>query len=160
MKLWIEASRVGAALVIAVGLLGASSDPYSSVTPEQKSLLKPVVERYLRDQIHQDWADLWIIQDQSSDLKNELLLGRRDAPDLSKQEFISAMNETIGTGYPRLRSFELREVRADKNNFIMIGCGYATREEWKQKGIIIAGIRISEGQPKVDLWSMTSDACS
>ncbi len=143
-----------------LGLLGATSDPYSTLAPEQKSLLKPVVERYVHDQIKQDWADLWDIQDQTSDLKNELLLGHRDAPDLSKEQFVSAMRETIGTGYPRLRSFELREVKVDKGNFIMIGCGYATREEWKQRGFVIAGIRIVEGKPKVDLWSMTSDSCS
>jgi hypothetical protein len=42
----------------------------------------------------------------------------------------------------------------------MIGCGYATREEWKQKGYVIAGIRVVDGKPKIDLWSMTSDSCS
>ena len=149
-----------ATFLMTLGLLGATTDQYSTLAPEQKSLLKPVVERYVRDQIKQDWADLWEIQDQTSDLKNELLLGHRDAPDLSKDQFISAMRDTIGTGYPRLRSFELREVKVDKDNFIMIGCGYATREEWKQKGLVIAGIRIVEGKPKVDLWSMTSDSCS
>jgi hypothetical protein len=149
-----------ATFLMTLGRLGATTDPYSTLAPEQKALLKPVVERYVRDQIKQDWADLWEIQDQTSDLKNELLLGHRDAPDLSKGQFVSAMREIIGTGYPRLRSFELREVKVDKDNFIMIGCGYATREEWKQKGFVIAGIRIVEGKPKVDLWSMASDSCS
>src|ERR1700679_226822 len=109
-----------AAPLMVLGLSGATGDPYSTLTSEQKSLLKPVVERYVRDQIKQDWADLWEIQDQTSDLKNELLLGHRDAPDLSKEQFVSVMRETIGTGYPRLRSFELREVKDDKGNFIMI----------------------------------------
>src|ERR1700679_459182 len=118
-----------AVLLSTLGLLRATSDPYLTLAPEQKSLLKPVIERYVRDQIQQDWADLWDIQDQTPDLKNELLLGHRDAPDLSKKQFVSAMRETIGTGYPRLRSFALREVKVDKGNFIMIGCGYATREE-------------------------------
>lgn len=80
-----------AAFLMTLGLLGATTDPYSTLAPEQRSLLKPVVERYVRDQIKQDWADLWEIQDQSSDLKNELLLGHRDAPDLSKDQFVSAM---------------------------------------------------------------------
>ncbi len=69
------------------------------------------------------------------------------------------MRETVGTGYPRLRSFELREVRPAKENFVMLGCGLATREAWKQKGIVIAGIRIVSGRPRVDLFSMTSDLC-
>jgi hypothetical protein len=150
-----------AVLLMTLGLMGAASDSYSALTPEQKSLLKPVVERYVRDQIKQDWADLWEIQDQTPDTKNSLLLGQRDAPDMSKKQFVSAMRETIGTGgMPRLRSFELREVRPDKGNFIMIGCGYATREEWKQKGFVIAGIRVVDGKPRFDIWSMTSDSCS
>lgn len=149
-----------AVLLMTLGLLGATRDPYSTLMPEQKSLLKPVVERYVHDQVTSNWADLWNIQDQTSDLKNVLLLGDRDAPDLSKEHFVSAMRETIGTGYPRLRTFELREVKVDNGNFVMIGCGYATRENWKQEGIVIAGIRIVDGKPKVDLWSMTSDPCS
>ena len=145
---------------MAMGLMGAANAPYSTLAPEQRALLQPVVERYVQDQLKQNWSDLWEIQDQTSDLKNELLLGKRNAPDLSKAQFVSAMRETIGTGYPRLRSFELREVRTDKGNFIMIGCGKATREAWKQTGLVIAGIRIVDGKPKVDLWSMTSDSCS
>jgi hypothetical protein len=113
-------------LATAVSSLGAGRDPYSTLTADQKAILEPVVERYIRDQIKQDWADLWEIQDQTSDLKNELLLGRRDAPDLNKEQFVSAMRDTIGTGYPRLHSFELREVKPDKGNFILIGCGQAT----------------------------------
>jgi len=111
--------------------------------------------------VKQDWDDLWEIQDQTSDLKNELLLGRRDAPDLSKKDFVSAMRELIETGgYPRLRSFQLKEVRVDKGNFIMIGCGKATRETWSGTGFVIAGIRIVDGKPKFDIWSMTSDSCT
>lgn len=113
----------------------------------------------MRDQIKQDWGNLWEIQDQTADLKNELLLGKRDAPNLTKQQFVAAMRETIGSGYPRLRSFDLREVKPDNGNFVMIGCGLATREEWKQQRFVIAGIRIVDGKALVDLFSMTSDSC-
>jgi hypothetical protein len=145
---------------MALGSLGAVSDPYRTLPPEQAALFKPVVDRYVRDQITQDWGDLWDIQDQTSDLKNELLLGRRDAPDLNRNEFIAAMQETIATGYPRMRSFELRDVRADKDHFVVIGCGTATRESWKQTGFVVAGLRLIDGNPKIDLWSMTSNSCS
>jgi hypothetical protein len=147
--------------LLSLGLLGATSNPYATLTPDQTALLKPAVERYVRDQEKQDWADLWEIQDQTSDVKNELLLGRRDAPDMNKKEFVSAMKYMIGTGgYPRLRSFELMEVRVDKGNFIMIGCGKATRESWSGTGYVTAGIRVVDGKPKFDIWSMTSDSCS
>jgi hypothetical protein len=148
-------------LLLTAGLLGAASNPYATLTPEQTALFKPAVERYVRDLEKQDWADLWEIQDQTSDLKNELLLGRRDAPDLSQKEYVSAMREMIGTGgYIRLRSFELIEVRADKGNFIMIGCGKASRESWRGTGYVIAGIRVVDGKPKFDIWSITSNSCS
>lgn len=147
-------------MLVTLVAAAAPSDPYVTLTLEQKAVLKPVIERYVRDQEKQDWKDLWEIQDQTSDLKNELLLGHRDAPDMTKEEFVSAMQATIGTGYPRLRAFQLREVRSDKENFIMIGCGKATREAWHQTGNVIAGVRIIDGKPKIDLWSMTSDSCS
>lgn len=146
-------------LCAVTALLGAGNDPYSAVTPAQRTILQPVIERYVRDQIKQDWADLWEIQDQTADLKNELLQGRRDAPNLTKQQFVAAMRETIGSGYPRLRSFDLREIKPDNGNFVMIGCGLATREEWKQQRFVIAGIRIVDGKALVDLFSMTPDSC-
>lgn len=153
--------KCGAVLCAVTALLGAgNNDPYSAVTPAQRAVLQPVIERYVRDQIKQDWGDLWEIQDQTVDLKNELLQGKRDAPNLTKQQFISAMHEIIGSGYPRLRSFDLREVKPDKGNFVMIGCGLGTREEWKQRRFVIAGIRIVDGKPLVDLFSMTPDSCT
>src|SRR3984885_4701859 len=150
-----------AAFLMTLGLLGATTDPYSTLAPEQKSLLKPVVERYVGDQIKQDWADLWEIQDQTSDLKNELLLGNRTAPDMTKEQFVTAMKEMIGTGgYPIMRGFELRTVKADKGNFVVIGCAKATRESWHQTGFVVFGARIAEGKPKFDRWSVTSNSCA
>jgi hypothetical protein len=134
-------------------------DPYSSIAPEQRPVLQAGIERYLNDQINQNWKDLWEIQDQTSDLKNELLLGNRTAPDLSKEQFVAAMKETIGVGYPRLRAFALRTVKADKGNLIVVGCGKATRESWQQTGIVIFGARIVGTEPRFDLWSMTSEPC-
>ena len=136
-------------------------DPYASLSPEERAILKPGIERYVHDQLKQNWADLWEIQDQTSDVKNELLMGNRTAPDMTKEQFVSAMKEMIGTGgYPRMREFELRVARADKGNFIVIGCARATRESWHQTGFVIFGARIVDGKAKFDIWSMTSDTCS
>jgi hypothetical protein len=71
-------------VILAVALAQAAapvSDPYAALTPDEKTALKPQVERWVRDQTKRDWADMWEMQDQTSELKNELLLGRRDAPD-------------------------------------------------------------------------------
>jgi hypothetical protein len=51
-----------------------SPDPYASLSAQEKAILKPGVERYVHDQLKQNWSDLWEIQDQTSNLKNELLL--------------------------------------------------------------------------------------
>ena len=138
-----------------------SPDPYASLSAKEKAVLKPGIERYVHDQFKQNWADLWEIQDQTSDLKNELLVGNRTAPDLTKEQFVTAMKEMIGSGgYPIMREFELRTVKVDNGNFIVIGCAKATRESWHQTGFVVFGARIAEGKPKFDIWSMTSNSCS
>ena len=136
------------------------SDPYAALTPEQVTTLKPVLERYINDQLYGKWSDLFEIQEQTGRLKNELLLGNRSAPDMTREQFVEAMKETIGTGYPRLRSFKIQTVRADKDQFIVIGCGNATRESWRQTSIVKVRIQIIDGKPKFDLWEMTPDKCS
>jgi hypothetical protein len=136
-------------------------DPYASLSPEEKAILKPGIERYVHDQLKQNWADLWEIQDQTSDLKNELLLGNRTAPDMTKEQFVAAMKQMISTGgYPIMREFELRSVKAHEGNFVVIGCAKATRESWHQTGFVVFGARVAEGKPKFDIWSVTSNSCS
>lgn len=148
-------------LLVAAASGQTTNDPYANVPAEQRQAYKAVIERFVRDQIKQNWADLWEIQDQTPDMKNTLLQGDRNAPDLSKDQFVQAMRYTVGSGsFPRLRSFTLREIKKDKEGFVMIGCGKATREAWKQTGFVIAGIRLVNGTPKIDIWSMTSDSCT
>jgi hypothetical protein len=141
---------------ISLTLFAQASDPYASITPEQKAVLQPGIERYIKDQLHEKWDDLYQIQDQTSDLKNELLLGERDAPDMTRDQYVKAMKYTLATGgFPRLKGFSLSMVRADKGNFIVIGCGQATRESWHGTGTVIFGARIVDGQAKFDIWGMT-----
>jgi hypothetical protein len=135
-------------------------DPYGSLTPEQKALLKPSIERYIDDQIREKWSDLWEIQDQTSDLKNELLLGNRNAPDMTREQFVKAMKETIGTGFPRLNSFRLRSVNPDKERFVVTGCAKASRESWHQTSLVNVWIKIVNGKPRFDIWELTADPCS
>ena len=148
-----------AVILMALRVANASTDPFTELSPKQKALVKPVIERYVHDQITENWGDLWEISDQTPDLKNELLSGNRNAPDMTKEQFVSAMRETIGTGLPRLHSFDLLQVKVDQGNLTMVGCGYATREGWKKKGLVIAGIKIVNGRAKMDIFAMTSDTC-
>src|SRR5271166_1989733 len=89
------------------------NDPYSSLSRAERELLKPQVERWVKDQIKHNWSDLWEIQDQTPELKNELLLGDRDHPDLSRIEYVQAMQETMGVGYPEIKAFTLSEIQRE-----------------------------------------------
>src|SRR5271166_1144916 len=96
------ALRIVAAVILFSVPLG---DPYNALSSEEKVLLKPAIERWTRDQIKHNWADLWEIQDQTSEVKNELLLGQRDAPDMNRARYVQAMRETMGTGFPEINAF-------------------------------------------------------
>jgi len=157
---YMKRPAVIALLVLMAKACSAQSDPYTSLTQEQRAFLRPAVERFVKDMTKQDWKDMWEIQDQTPNMKNELLEGNRDAPDLDQVQYVRAMRSIVGVEFLRVRKFQVREVRADKGNFIVIGCGTATRESWHQTGFIIAGIRLLNGKPKFDLWSMTSNSCS
>ena len=39
-------------------LLGAANNPYRVATTDQRAVLQPVIERYVRGQIGQDWGGL------------------------------------------------------------------------------------------------------
>ena len=72
----------------------AQADPYASLTPERRLVLQPAVDRFVRDVTKQDWKDLWEIQDQTSNMKNELLEGHRDAPDLARSQYVAACDRS------------------------------------------------------------------
>ena len=50
-------------------VIAATADPFGSVAPANKALLKPQIERWIHDQVKHDWSDLWEIQDQPPELK-------------------------------------------------------------------------------------------
>jgi len=72
--------RLAVVFPLAVALTAtAANDPYASLTPDEATQVKPVVQRWILDQVKHNWADMWKIQDQTPELKNELLLGRKNA---------------------------------------------------------------------------------
>lgn len=50
-----------------------------------------------------DWSDLWEIQDQTPELKNELLLGRKDAPEMDRNQYVEAMPCETQSGLDTLK---------------------------------------------------------
>ncbi len=151
-------------VVLVLGLFtvcAASSvaDPYSTLRAEEKALLKPQIERWIRGQVKHDWSDLWEIQDQTSRLKNELLLGRKNAPDMNRREYIEAMRETIGTGYPEIKAFTLTEVGKEADGFQVVGCAKEQREEWHSTRIEYIHVRIEHGRTLFDLSDSSNEPC-
>jgi hypothetical protein len=151
-------------VVLVLGLFTAATassavDPYTTLPSEEKALLKPQIERWIRDQLKHDWSDMWEIQDQTSRLKNELLLGRRNAPDMNRSEYIQAMRETIGIGYPEIKAFTLTEVGKEADGFQVVGCAKEQREEWHSTRIEYIHVRIEHGRTLFDLPDSSNEPC-
>ncbi len=151
--------KIATALACISLLFPPATDPYGSLTPAEQALLKPQIERWIRDQVKHDWSDMWEIQDQTPELKNELLLGRKDAPDMDRSNYVQAMQETMGIGYPEIKAFTLHEIRREDGGFWVLGCGKLQREEWKQTSITDVHIRIVQGKPKFGLSGGTPELC-
>jgi hypothetical protein len=131
------------------------------LSPDQKTLLKPQIERWIHDQVKHDWADMWEIQDQTPESKNELLLGQKDAPDLDRIEYVQAMQETIGVGYPTIEAFTLRavEVKDDGKVLWISGCARERREEWKKTGLIYVRAKVIDGKALFELPPVGDEPC-
>lgn len=151
------------AFILTVSLLTAVSaaapDPYQPLTPAEKALLKPQIERWIRDQIKHNWSDMWEIQDQTPALKNELLLGRKDAPDMQRNEYVQAMKDTIGSGIPEIRVFQLTEIDKEAGGFQIVGCAKLQREEWKKTTIQYVHVRVMNGKVLFGLYEGSGEEC-
>jgi hypothetical protein len=150
------------AITLLVWLLSVSvsaTEPYESITPAEKVLLKPQIERWIHDQIKHDWSDMWEIQDQTPALKNELLLGRKDAPDMARNEYMQAMKDTIGVGYPEIKAFKLTEVDKEADGFQVVGCAKLQREEWKKITIQYVHLRVVNGKVLFGLYEGSGEEC-
>jgi hypothetical protein len=136
------------------------NDPYTSLTQSDRELLKPQVERWIHDELQHDWSDLWEIQDQTPEMKNEILLGRKELPDLDRRQFIEAMHQTINIGYPEIKKFKLQEVKAEEGGYLVWGCGEQQREEWKRTSVTYVHIRIVKGKILFGLHGGNPDPCN
>lgn len=145
-------------LLIGVGV-GAATEPFGSLTSAEKSLLKPQIERWIHDQVKHDWSDLWEIQDQTPELKNELLLGRKDAPDMDRNQYVEAMRNTIGTGYPEIKAFVLTEIDKQPDGFQVVGCAKLQRERWRATTVQYIHLKIVDGKARFGWPDGSADQC-
>jgi hypothetical protein len=137
----------------------AATDPYESLTPAERTLLKPQIERWIHDQIKHDWSDMWEIQDQTPPLKNELLLGHKDGPDMDRNQYAQAMRNTIGIGYPEIKGFKLTEIDREADGFQVVGCAKLQREEWRKTTIQYVHLRIVNKQVFFGLYEGSGEDC-
>jgi hypothetical protein len=145
-------------LLVTLGV-GAATEPFGSLSLAEKALLKPKIERWVRDQIKHDWTDLWEIQDQTPELKNELLLGRKDAPDMDRKQYAEAMRGTIGTGYPEIRGFTVTEVDKESDGYQMVGCAKLQREGWRATTIQYIHVRVVDGKIRFGWPDGSAEEC-
>jgi hypothetical protein len=132
-----------------------SRDPYASLGPEEKGILKPAVERYVRDQANQNWADLWEIYDQIPDIEFKRDTRRPDdAPPLEREQFAKAWQELISSGsIPYLTKLQVIEVHSTAKGFIVRGCGEAKRESFHFKGLLDIEVHLDNEKPKLSPWT-------
>lgn len=147
-------------LAFLIGAAGsATDDPYGPLTPSDRTLLKPQIERWIHDQVKHDWSDMWEIQDQTPELKNDLLLGRKDAPDMDRNQYVQAMRNTIGIGYPEIKAFKLTEVDKETDGFQVVGCARLQREEWKRVTVQYVHLRLANGKILFGLYEGSGEDC-
>jgi hypothetical protein len=105
------------------------------------------------------WSDSWEIQDQTPELKNELLLGRKDAPDMDRNEYVQAMRSTIGIGYPEIKAFTLTEVDKEADGFQVVGCAKLQREEWKKVTEQYVHLKVVNGKVLFGMYEGSGEPC-
>ena len=138
-------SQMMLVVLLVAGGTAAAADPFGSLTLADKTLLKPQIERWIHDQVKHDWSDLWEIQDQTPELKNSLLLGLKDAPDMDRKQYVEAMRSTIGSGYPEIAGFTLTEVDKETDGFQIVGCARLKREEWRATTVQYIHVKVEKG---------------
>jgi len=163
--LWrLRAMRTSITIIISLAFLvgaagSATDDPYGTLTPSERTLLKPQIERWIHDQVKHDWSDMWEIQDQTPELKNDLLLGRKDAPNMDRNQYVQAMRDTIGIGYPEIKAFKLTEVDKETDGFQVVGCARLQREEWKRVTVQYVHLRLANGKILFGLYEGSGEDC-
>jgi hypothetical protein len=133
--------------------------PIQLIEQVERTLLKPQIERWIHDQVKHDWPDLWEIQDQTPALKNELLLGRKEAPDMDRRQYVEAMQETIGIGYPEIKAFILTEVDKEADGFQVVGCAKLQREGWRATTVQYIHVKVVDGKVRFGWPDGSAEQC-
>jgi hypothetical protein len=134
-------------------LLAAKGDLYQQVAPTDRQPLREGLDRYIRDQIKRDRADLFEIKIPGYAIVADFDDLSDKAPVLSKQDFVDVMNEQISNGSrPFMQSFSLASITPVKGGYEVRGCSKAQRESFHLKGILAFTAYVSDGEVRFGGW--------
>jgi hypothetical protein len=134
-------------------LLAAKGDFYQQVAPADRPMLKGGIERYSRDQMKRDWADLFEIKIAGYAIETDYDDLTGNAPALSKERFEEIMDERVGNGSaPFMQSFDLVSITPVKGGYEVRACSKAQRENFHFKGIVKFTAYVSDGRVRFGSW--------
>jgi hypothetical protein len=136
-------------------LLAAKSDPYEKVAPADRASVETGLQRYIKDQIGRNWADLYEIAVPGYAIQGDYddLTGKRE-PFLSKDGFVQAEENQLANGtLPLMKSFDVVSTAPVEGGYEVRGCSKAQRESFKFKGILRFNAYVSKGQIRFGAWS-------
>ena len=133
--------------------LGAKSDPLTATPEPNRTLLRDGIPRYAKDEIAQNWDDLYNIADQVGGEGRDYRFTDSDGV-LPRVQFVSAIRNAIASGSePVLKSFELTSIAATKEGYEVRACCKGERESFHFKGIIAFRAIIKDGTAQFGQWS-------
>lgn len=130
-----------ACLLCTLGALGASTDPFSAIPPEQRGSLSGRLAEYVTAYKGRKWDKLY---SSVSDV------GRGGA---KLNVFVAAMKSSHGTSfaqYPDLQEFEPNRSEKNDDGYDIYGCGKAQRE-----GMVFKGVAVVHGVFEHQNWFFT-----
>ena len=145
--------RVFFILPLLLFTLAAKTDPISSISEPTRTILKNGIDRYAKDEIAQDWGDLYEIADQNGAKSRDDRFTDSTAP-LSREAFVQAIRQNVvNGGTPVVTSFQLTDVEPTADGYDIRACSAARRESFHFKGIIQFHAIIRDGVVRFAPWS-------
>jgi len=125
------------------------------VAPADRAPLKVGIDRYVHDQETRNWSDLFEIAVPGFATRGDYDdPSGKNEPILSKQEFVSAMENNFDSGtLPIMQSFDLTSITPVKGGYEVRACSKAQRESFHFKGILRFNVYLSSGQMRFGGWT-------
>ena len=152
----MKAIRICLLLALPI-LLASKPDPLAKLPAADRPILAQGIQRFVKDQSTQDWADLYLIADQDGAMKH-LLNIPDDAPPVDRTHFIANMVISVQAGtVPILETLDLLQVTPDPTGYVLRACIQSQRQRTKLKGIAELHATITEGTTRFGSWTYIYD---